>query len=43
MKVLHWRLALFTVERFAYHENILPRQNKLNGHDVSMLASTEYV
>jgi glycosyltransferase involved in cell wall biosynthesis len=41
MKILHCCLANFYVDNYGYQENILPKQNKLDGHDVSILASTE--
>jgi len=41
MKILHCCLASFYIDNYGYQENILPRQNKLDGHEVSILASTE--
>ncbi len=41
MKILHCCLSCFYVDNFNYQENILPRQNKEDGHDVKILASTE--
>ena len=41
MKILHLCLANFYVDEFNYQENILPRINKLDGHEVYILASTE--
>jgi 1,2-diacylglycerol 3-alpha-glucosyltransferase len=41
MKVLHCCLAQFYVDDFSYQENILPRMHQLQGHNVSILASTE--
>lgn len=41
MKILHCCLSCFYVDNFKYQENLLPRQNKLDGHIVKILASTE--
>ena len=41
MKILHCCLASFYIDNYGYQENILPKQNKLDGHEVSILASTE--
>lgn len=41
MRILHCCLSNFYIDGYAYQENILPYQNKLDGHDVLILASTE--
>lgn len=41
MKVLHLMLSCFYVDNFNYQENVLPRQNKKDGHQVKIIASTE--
>lgn len=41
MKILHLCLANFYIDNYAYQENILPRINHEDGHDVRILASTE--
>lgn len=41
MKILHCCLSCFYIDNYNYQENILPHQNKLDGHDVMILASTE--
>jgi len=41
MKILHLALSNFYVENFNYQENELARQNKKDGHDVVIIASTE--
>lgn len=41
MKILHCCLSCFYIDNYNYQENILPRQNKIDGHDVLILASTE--
>lgn len=41
MKVLHVCLAAFYIDHYAYQENILPRMHKIQGHDVSIVASCE--
>lgn len=41
MKILHLCLACFYIDEYAYQENILPRINKEDGHDVRIIASTE--
>lgn len=41
MKIIHCCLSCFYIDNFNYQENVLPRQNKADGHDVSILASTE--
>lgn len=41
MNILHIMLACFYVDNYNYQENILPRINKLDGHNVKIIASTE--
>lgn len=41
MKILHCCLANFFVDNYNYQENMLPAQNKADGHDVKIIASTE--
>jgi len=41
MRILHLMLANFYIDNYNYQENVLPRQNKLDGHDVRIIASTE--
>lgn len=41
MKILHLCLSSFFPDGFAYQENILPRINHEDGHEVRILASTE--
>lgn len=41
MKILHCMLSCFYVDGYNYQENVLPRQNKLDGHEVKIIASTE--
>lgn len=41
MRVLHVCLANFYADGFAYQENILAKVHKAQGHDVTILASTE--
>lgn len=41
MKILHICLANFYIDNYAYQENMLPRINHEDGHDVRILASTE--
>lgn len=41
MKILHLCLANFYIDNYAYQENMLPRINHEDGHDVRILASTE--
>ena len=41
MKILHCCLAAFYIDNYSYQENILPKMHKLQGHNVSILASTE--
>lgn len=41
MKILHLCLANFYIDGYTYQENILPRINREDEHDVRILASTE--
>jgi glycosyltransferase involved in cell wall biosynthesis len=41
MKILHVCLAAFYIDDYGYQENILPKMHKIQGHQVSILASTE--
>lgn len=41
MKILHLCLANFYIDGYNYQENVLPRINKEDGHDVRIVASTE--
>ena len=41
MKILHIMLANFYIDNYNYQENVLPKQNFKDGHDVLILASTE--
>lgn len=41
MRILHLALANFYVENFDYQENELSKQNKIDGHEVEIIASTE--
>lgn len=41
MKILHCCLAAFYIDDYGYQENILPKMHRLQGHQVSILASTE--
>ena len=41
MRILHCCLSCFYIDNYNYQENMLPRQNKLDGHDVMIMASTE--
>ena len=41
MKILHLCLACFYIDNYTYQENILPRINHEDGHDVRIIASTE--
>lgn len=41
MKILHICLANFYIDHYAYQENMLPRINHEDGHDVRILASAE--
>lgn len=41
MKILHMMLSSFYIDNYSYQENILPRQNAKDGHQVEIIASTE--
>lgn len=41
MKILHMMLSNFYIDNYNYQENVLPRENLKDGHDVLILASTE--
>jgi 1,2-diacylglycerol 3-alpha-glucosyltransferase len=41
MRILHCCLACFYIDGYGYQENILPRQHKLDGNEVEIIASTE--
>jgi hypothetical protein len=41
MKILHTMLSCFYIDNAAYQENLLTRQNMLDGHEVYIIASTE--
>ena len=41
MKILHLCLSCLYIDNYTYQENILPRINHEDGHDVRILASTE--
>lgn len=39
MKIVHLCLSSFYIEGFGYQENLIPKYNKKDGHDVSIIAS----
>lgn len=41
MRILHLCLANYYVDGYAYQENVLPKINREDGHDVRIIASTE--
>lgn len=41
MRILHLCLACYYVDGYNYQENVLPRINKQDGHEVLIIASTE--
>lgn len=41
MKILHMMLSNFYVDNYNYQENIFPRQNKADGNEILIIASTE--
>lgn len=43
MRILHCCLSSFYIDNHNYQENALPRQNKVDGHEVLILASTETI
>ena len=40
MRIVHLMLSNFYIDNAFYQENILPRQNKIDGHEVLIIAST---
>lgn len=42
MKILHLMLSCFYIDQENYQENVIPRQNKKDGHEVEIIASTEF-
>lgn len=41
MRIAHLCLSCFYIDGYSYQENILSKLNKLNGHEVLIIASTE--
>lgn len=41
MKILHLCLSCFYIDGYNYQENVLPRINREDGHEVRIIASTE--
>ncbi|MFL0247335.1 glycosyltransferase family 4 protein [Candidatus Clostridium stratigraminis] len=41
MKILHCCLSCFYIDNYNYQENVLPSINKMDGHKVKIIASTE--
>lgn len=41
MKILHFALSNYYVDNYQYQENILTRQNKIDGHEVLVVASID--
>lgn len=41
MKILHLMLSNFYIDNANYQENIIPRYNKIDGHDVYIIASRD--
>lgn len=41
MKILHMMLSCFYIDDYNYQENVLPKQNAVDGHEVKIIASTE--
>lgn len=41
MRILHLMLSCFYIDNGNYQENVIPRQNKKDGHQVKIIASTE--
>jgi 1,2-diacylglycerol 3-alpha-glucosyltransferase len=39
MKIVHLCLSAFYVEGFGYQENVIPRYNRKDGHEVVIIAS----
>ncbi|HII4397416.1 glycosyltransferase [Clostridium perfringens] len=40
MKILHCCISAFYIDKYNYQENILPKQNKIDGNEVQIFAST---
>ncbi len=40
MRILHCCISCFYIDNYNYQENVIPRLNKLDGHDVQIIAST---
>lgn len=43
MKIAHLCLSCFYYDGFSYQENLLPRQNVVDGHETIIIASTESI
>ncbi len=41
MRILHLMLACFYIDNYKYQENLLPKCNKIDGHEVEIIASRE--
>lgn len=41
MKIVHLALSCFYIEGFGYQENLIPKYNKLDGHEVAIIASRQ--
>src|SRR5690242_2041292 len=41
MRILHLMLSCFYIDNANYQENVIPRQNLKDGHEVKIIASTE--
>lgn len=41
MRILHMCLSCFYIDGYNYQENAIPRMNKMGGHQVKIIASTE--
>ena len=39
MRIMHLMLASFYIDNYSYQENLLPKYHKLQGHEVSIVAS----
>lgn len=39
MKIIHLCLCSFYIEGFGYQENLIPKYNKIDGHDITIIAS----
>ncbi|SDD99335.1 Glycosyltransferase involved in cell wall bisynthesis [Bhargavaea beijingensis] len=40
MKIVHLCLSSFYIDEFGYQENLIPKYNKKDGHEVTIIAST---